>query len=72
MMDRDDRLNDGCGYIIVSHKFYLKSLPRALKEKRKKKMNCLTKADGTACAGKCHDDSALAEIATEGNADAKR
>lgn len=59
---------------LLFHKFYLKSLPRALKEKEKekKKMNCLTKADRTACAGKCHDDSALAEIATEGNADAKR
>jgi hypothetical protein len=35
-------------------------------------MNCLTEADRTACSGKCHDDAALAEVATEGDADAKR
>lgn len=38
----------------------------------KRQMNWLTKTDWTACSGKCHDDAALAEIATEGDAHAKR
>ena len=70
MIDRDDRLNDGAlwlNYCFTQNYYLLKKNNKEIRQ-----MNWLTKTDWTACSGKCHDDAALAEVATEGDAHAKR